>query len=529
MTGQLEDHELEKIKEVLVIQNRGKKDLPQLPPSSPTQQQQQQQQKQPPQRPLSASSISPPSSKESKEKRRSFNMYSTFNGSMPNHHGKFLTFGSNSSPHNTPTNSRPTTPSPSPLRLFSNPVASSTSPMGSPVKSHSRSHSQSDPTTPRNAQTSKNAHSPLSPLETPLSWPSKDSELKVPQAINVYSDTEPSSGISFARPPISTRSSHASYSKKRPALKRHSSTPNISRPATGLDALEDDPSRLGQLKQLSRFNKNGCRSQDNTIRLHLKDARPYEFEAERQLFDSPLTIASTMPSWLSVAKADTKNIGNDVDTYEQLQSKISMGIERKVDPLDSNGGEFGAMDPVSPKFTKPLEPIGFVPPPHALPMELVLLQTYNDSDHLPEHHEWTQDEDYWYYVTKSHGVRRRKLKKVSTWWLDVGSLGSAFSSGSSSHEPIATRPIYDMGHSTGDSTPVPSGSPLSSEVALPNGGSAAPERGTSGRHTPKQSVSSNHESYSSSMGGTFKRQSSPRNSSHMGKYYYVDWDEYTSL
>ncbi|KAF9358585.1 hypothetical protein BGX26_001349 [Mortierella sp. AD094] len=314
----------------------------------------------------------------------------------------------------------------------------------------------------------------------------------------------------------------------------------MSRPATGLEALEDDPSRLDQLKQLSRFNKNGCHSQDSKNRHHHhhhhhKDAHPYEFEAERRLFDLPLTMAPTMPSLHSVAKADTKDIDSDEDTYEQLQSKISMGIERKVDPLDSNSGEFSAMDPESPKFTKPSEPLGFVPPPHALPMELVLLQTYNDSDHLPEHHEWTQDKDYWYYVTKSHGVRRRKLKKVSTWWLDVGSLGSAFSSGPSSHEPIATRPIYDMGHSTGDSTPVPSGSPLSSEVALSNAGGATPEKGqgqvTNGRHTPKQSVSSitSHESYASSMGATLKRQSSPRNSSHMGKYYYVDWDEYTSL
>ncbi|KAG0221410.1 hypothetical protein BGW41_006802 [Actinomortierella wolfii] len=73
----------------------------------------------------------------------------------------------------------------------------------------------------------------------------------------------------------------------------------------------------------------------------------------------------------------------------------------------------------------------YVPPPHSLPMELVLLQTYNDSDHLPEHHEWTQDQDYWYYVTKAHGVKRPKLKKISSWWTDAigGSLIAATGGG----------------------------------------------------------------------------------------------------
>ncbi|KAF9303347.1 hypothetical protein BGZ74_003956 [Mortierella antarctica] len=154
-------------------------------------------------------------------------------------------------------------------------------------------------------------------------------------------------------------------------------------------------------------------------------------------------------------------------------------------------------------------------------MELVLLQTFNDSDHLPEHHEWTQDKDYWYYVTKAHGVKRRKLKKVSSWWLDMSSLGGALLSGSSpSSEPIATGPIYNMGRSS----PLPS-SPLSSEVAL-------------SRHMPKDSISSltSQDSSVGSMTPTMahapvsasKKPSSPRNS-HLGKYYYVDWEEYTSL
>ncbi|KAF8982642.1 hypothetical protein BGZ46_000891 [Entomortierella lignicola] len=520
MTGQLEDHELEKIKEVLVIQNRGKKELPQLPPSSPPQQHQKLQS----QRPLSASSISPPPSKETKEKRRSFNMYSTFNASMPNHHGKFLSLSPNSSPHNTPVNSRPSTPSPSPLRLF----ASSSSPtaIGPAQKSHNRSHSQSNPL-PQSAQSpSSNAHSPLLPSATPLSWPHKDNN----------ESKDHSSGITFARPPVATRSSHTNHNlKKRPTLKKHASMPNISRPATGLDALEDDPSRLDQLKQLSRLNKNGWHPQDSKNRHHLyqKDTHPSEYEAERRLFDTPLTVTSTAPSFQSMTKSTDQDSDSEEDTYKQIQCKISMGIERKVNPFDVNGGEFHSMEPV-PTKSKPSEPLGFVPPPHALPMELVLLQTYNDSDHLPEHHEWTQDKDYWYYVTKSHGVRRRKLKKVSTWWLDVGSLGSAFSSGSSSsHEPIATKPIYNMGHHTGDSTPALSDSPLSSELALSNGDASSTKgqgQATNGRHTPKLSVSStaNHE-YTTPIGGSLKKQSSPRNSSHMGKYFYVDWDEYTSL
>ncbi|KAF9111668.1 hypothetical protein BGX27_004609 [Mortierella sp. AM989] len=528
MTGQLEGHELEKIKEVLVIQNRGKKDLPQLPPSSPPHHQQKH-----PQRPLSASSISPPSQKETKEKRRSFNMYNNYNASMPNHHVKFLTFSSNSSPHNTPANSRPTTPSPSPLRLFSSPVPSSPPPMSPSGKTHNRSHSQSCPATSQNAQSHNNPHSPLLPSATPLSWPHKESESQVSQTSNAQFYADISSGSYSARPPVQTRVSHSSYSqKKRPALKRHASTPNMSRPVTGLKVLEDDPSRLDQLKQLSR---HGWHPQDSKDRHGQREAHPYESGTERRLFDSPFNTTSTMPSSHMVTKVNTQDRdSDDENTYERLQCKISKGIEREVDPFDTNGGEFKTMDPASPKLTKPAELPGFVPPPHALPMELVLLQTYNDSDHLPEHHEWTQDKEYWYYVTKSHGVRRRKLKKVSTWWLDVGSLGSAFTIGSSSNEPIATKPIYNMGHSTGDSTPIPSESPLSSEMALSNAFSSASATGqgqvADDCHTPKQSISSitSQDSYASSIGAPFKRQSSPRNS-HMGKYFYVDWDEYTSL
>ncbi|KAF9951413.1 hypothetical protein BGZ65_005966 [Modicella reniformis] len=200
---------------------------------------------------------------------------------------------------------------------------------------------------------------------------------------------------------------------------------------------------------------------------------------------------------------------------------LGLNLEREVNPFDTNDGEFKQMEPESPRSDKAVQPKGFVPPPHALPMELVLLRTFNDSDHLPEHYEWTQDEDYWYYVTKAHGVRRRKLKKVSTWWLDIGSFGSALLSGSStSSEPIATGPVYNMGHATETTTPSPS-FPLSSDMALSNG-----------RQTPI-SAAANQELSNTGVSqppnvSTIKKQSSPRNS-HMGKYYYVDWDEYISL
>ncbi|KAF9975662.1 hypothetical protein BGZ73_000618 [Actinomortierella ambigua] len=127
---------------------------------------------------------------------------------------------------------------------------------------------------------------------------------------------------------------------------------------------------------------------------------------------------------------------------------------------------------LTPSTSISIQQPNYVPPPHSLPMELVLLQTYNDSDHLPEHHEWTQDQDYWYYVTKAHGVKRPKLKKISSWWSEaLGGGGGGFAnigagsgagpagpisllltasspSTSSTHalssEPIATGPIYNM-------------------------------------------------------------------------------------
>ncbi|KAG0245608.1 hypothetical protein BGX31_006967 [Mortierella sp. GBA43] len=296
--------------------------------------------------------------------------------------------------------------------------------------------------------------------------------------------------------------------KKWQALQRRASTPNLSRPATGLDDSTEDeaPSR-----PLTRFSTDDWRSRDR--KSHQQGFQPFVLGHDQQPYlDSPLPMTPSMSPFQSTTTgADDKSPRG---SFDRRPGSPRASLERTVSPFDTNGGEFKQLDPESLRPHKAAAPKGYVPPPHALPMELVLLQTFNDSDHLPEHHEWTQDESYWYYVTKAHGVRRRKLKKVSTWWLDMGSLGSVLLSGSSSSssEPIATGPIYNMGHSTGSSTPNPSSSPLSSEVAL-----------SSGRQTP---ILGQEPSTTSS--GLIRKQSSPRNSSHMGKYYAVDWEEYIS-
>ncbi|KAI1321195.1 hypothetical protein EDD11_007761 [Mortierella claussenii] len=523
LTGQLDQNALDNMKEVLVI-DKGRKDLPQLPPSSP---QQDQRQRQHPPRPQSASSIVVSSvkepSKDTKEKRKSFNLYSCHNSSMPNQQGRFLTFSSSSSPPNTPANSRPTTPSQSPLRVLSSVTASVSS------KTHNRSQSHSIVASTQKTTSSSVPHSPSLPSATPSSGPHRDAAPAVPQTSEDASsitaeqlspraqalrdgDSQPHADISSGTasmsfpvkpPPMSLGNS--SIVKKRPALQRHASTPNLSRAVTGLDVLEDDPSRLDQLKQLAKLSKNDWYSHDDKHHLH--------HQKEHQS---------------SINKEDS--------------SRKSMDLAKKVSPFETNHGEYKQMEPESIRSTKAAAPQGFVPPPHALPMELVLLQTYNDSDHLPEHHEWTQDQDYWYYVTKAHGVRRRKLKKVSTWWLDMGSLGDALLSGSSSSsEPIATGPIYNMGRGAGTGTTTPlQSSPLSSELVLSNTAPVAASQ-PNGRQAPKESglftgSAQQEESLQASLpsivqsksASTIKRQSSPRNS-HMGKYFYVDWDEYTSL
>lgn len=59
-------------------------------------------------------------------------------------------------------------------------------------------------------------------------------------------------------------------------------------------------------------------------------------------------------------------------------------------------------------------------PPQALakvtPLELVLLQTNNDADSLPEFVESIETDKYFYYITKSHGIKLRKVSRISTWF-----------------------------------------------------------------------------------------------------------------
>ncbi|KAF9945064.1 hypothetical protein BGZ70_004085 [Mortierella alpina] len=529
LAGQLDQKEMENIQEVLVLQNKGrKKDLPQLPPSSPQQQPRERQQ---PPRPLSVNSLSPPALKDTTDSKMSLNLYSCNNASTPNTQNKIFSLSPNSSPHDTPVNSRPSTPA-SPLRpLFS------TSPptmSANAAKVHNRSSSQSTSKIP--PFTNPPVPTPLQPSATPLFWPNRECDPLVTQPRARLSTDVPrpeADASPFRAPPKSAGA--AGGHKKRPHLKRHASTPDMSRAVTGLNILENDPMQANQLKQLSRDSRT--------------DWHPRGEKGQR-----PHTAVGVVPTTTAPMQAmdSARDVNGDKATDETTKRDIANGgraepsvtwseppvdKERRVSPFDTNDGEFKQMEPEAPSImmskpngTTAAQP-SVVPPPHALPMELVLLQTYNDSDHLPEHHEWTQDQKYWYYVTKAHGVRRRKLKKVSSWWLDMGSLGSALLSGSSnSSEPIATGPIYNMGRGTPGTTSPLLSSPLSSEVVLanhnPNGGES--ENGNHADLATKELGSSTTTGTSVSF-AKVKRQSSPRNSSHMGKYYHVDWDEYLSL
>lgn len=53
----------------------------------------------------------------------------------------------------------------------------------------------------------------------------------------------------------------------------------------------------------------------------------------------------------------------------------------------------------------------------ALPLELVILQTANVSDKVPDFVEYwvNKNNGYFYVVTKLHGPHRRRLSAVSTW------------------------------------------------------------------------------------------------------------------
>lgn len=551
-TGQLNATQIDEMREVLVIQNRGKKELPQLPPTSPHH---------PGQRPHSATLLSSPGTKDTKDKRKSFNLYQCNNVSTPNHNtSKPFPFSSNSTPQDTPASSRPTTPLPSPLRQQASPPGQSN--VNGNSRNRSQTHCHPENVTPTTAQSLSTTapHSPLLPSATPLSWPHKGQESVSSRSkqsnglceqrerndapwSSVAPSTEISSGTTQAHK-LSSKSIGASVGAKerrRPGLQRHASTPNMSRQVTGLNVLEDDPSRVDQLRQLSKTNKNDWLPLDSRQGRQSKESRS-PLNSHRTI-GGPLTSAWTQPSLSKALPVAPLEMGTkDSDSETALWLKTSLPSERQISPFETNDGEFKKMESESPSqggYSKvqgaASAPLSFSPPPHALPMELVLLQTYNDSDHLPEHHEWTQDQDYWYYVTKAHGVRRRKLKKVSSWWLDMGSLGAALLGNNSSSEPIATGPIYSMGHSTGHSTPQPT-SPLSSEIAL--GQQQQPSQQTSkplSRHMAKDSVSSiaSQDSSNASIsfsgsGTTLRRQNSPRNS-HMGKYYYVNWEEYTSL
>ncbi|KAF9900146.1 hypothetical protein EC991_007826 [Linnemannia zychae] len=340
----------------------------------------------------------------------------------------------------------------------------------------------------------------------------------------------------------------------------------MSRAITGLDVLEPDPARLEHLRRIGSNGGSGAVIFGRDLEYRRgTESRLVPSRSDRPLSDLPLSMTMTMQALYEStlgnkaggqqdhqqddgngSEGDKENInveyGGTLTTHSALRLQTSMP-ERKVSPFDTNDGEFKQMEAETPETSTTgahhngavSAPLMFSPPPHALPMELVLLQTYNDSDHLPEHHEWTQDQDYWYYVTKAHGVRRRKLKKVSSWWLDLSSLGGALLSAgsSSSHEPIATGPIYNMGRVPGtytaSTTPHPS-SPLSSELALASP-STTIDAAVKRTHAPKESISSTiSQETINPNSATIKRQSSPRNStSLMGKYYYVDWEEYLSL
>ncbi|KAF9980497.1 hypothetical protein BGZ75_008355 [Mortierella antarctica] len=529
LTGQLDKKEMENIQEVLVLQNKGrKKDLPQLPPSSPQQQPRERQQ---PTRPLSANSLSPPVLKDTQEPRTSPNLYNCNNASTPNTQNKMFSLSPNSTPHDTPVNSRPSTPS-SPLRpLFS---ISPPTMSADATKVHNRSSSHSTSKVPPSSNPS--APTPLQSA-TPLLWPSRECDPLVTQPrIRLSTDVpRPEADVSPFRPPPKSAGAAVGH-KKRPNLQRHASTPNMSRAVTGLDVLEDDPMRATQLKQLSRDSRNDWHPRGE------KGQRPHTTVSVVPTTTTPLQLMDSSRS-VSVDKTGEVNMKKSIANGGRAEPSVTwseppVDRERRVSPFDTNEGEFKQMEPDTPSIMMPkskgisgAQP-SFVPPPHALPMELVLLQTYNDSDHLPEHHEWTQDQAYWYYVTKAHGVRRRKLKKVSSWWLDMGSLGNALLSGSSnSSEPIATGPIYNMGRGTSGTTSPLLSSPLSSEVVLANhimNGNES-ENGNHVDPATKEMGSSTTTTGTSVSFATFKRQSSPRNSSHMGKYYHVDWDEYTSL
>ncbi|KAI9329685.1 hypothetical protein DFJ73DRAFT_860336 [Zopfochytrium polystomum] len=51
-----------------------------------------------------------------------------------------------------------------------------------------------------------------------------------------------------------------------------------------------------------------------------------------------------------------------------------------------------------------------------LPLELVLMRARGSGDGLPELVEVFEDETSYYYITKTHGLRRRKLRSLKSWF-----------------------------------------------------------------------------------------------------------------
>ncbi|KAI8843974.1 hypothetical protein BJ741DRAFT_589698 [Chytriomyces cf. hyalinus JEL632] len=50
-----------------------------------------------------------------------------------------------------------------------------------------------------------------------------------------------------------------------------------------------------------------------------------------------------------------------------------------------------------------------------IPLELVLLRSHGTDDFLPQIVDVHEDEAHYYYITQTHGIRRRKWKSIKTW------------------------------------------------------------------------------------------------------------------
>ncbi|KAI8614878.1 hypothetical protein BC830DRAFT_1229434 [Chytriomyces sp. MP71] len=66
-------------------------------------------------------------------------------------------------------------------------------------------------------------------------------------------------------------------------------------------------------------------------------------------------------------------------------------------------------------YTKPDASKGGDKEHMVVPLELVLLRSHGTGDYLPDLVEVHEDELYYYYVTQTHGIRRRKWRSPKTW------------------------------------------------------------------------------------------------------------------